>query len=133
MTGQPPRRRRRVRAGSERADGDPTGPARAGGGDPATGPAPDRGESSATTLGITDETAAWASDPGAEVTPAERGLRGLVGGGSSQVSPSAALRARDAARPRAEEVGAAERDLVIIRRHWTPRDQPVRAGETPRD
>jgi len=57
----------------------------------------------------------------AEPSPVERGLRGLVGGGSSQVSPAAALRARDAARPLDEHIAAAERDLVIVRRHWSPR------------
>jgi hypothetical protein len=52
----------------------------------------------------------------------ERGLRGLVGGGSSQVTPSAALRARDAARPRPEDLARAEAQLQVIRRHWSPRD-----------
>jgi hypothetical protein len=61
---------------------------------------------------------------GAEVDPAvaERGLRGLIGGGSSQVSPAAGLRARDAARPRPEDLARAEAELQIVRRHWTPRD-----------
>lgn len=58
----------------------------------------------------------------------ERGLRGLVGGGSSQVSVGAALRARDAARPTDDDLAAAERDLVIVRRGWVPReDLPPRA------
>lgn len=52
----------------------------------------------------------------------ERGLRGLVGSGSSQVGPGAALRARDAARPTDADVAAAERDLIIIRRNWVPRE-----------
>jgi hypothetical protein len=59
---------------------------------------------------------------GAEPTSVERGLRGLVGGGSSQVSTSAALRARDAARVRPEDLERAERELLVVRRHWTPRD-----------
>ncbi len=50
----------------------------------------------------------------------ERGLRGLVGGGASQVRVGAALRARDAARPTDEDLAAAEANLVIIRRGWTP-------------
>jgi len=64
---------------------------------------------------------AWA---GAELDPAvaERGLRGLVGSGSSQVSPQAAMRARDAARPRPEDLARAEAELQIVRRYWTPRD-----------
>jgi hypothetical protein len=58
----------------------------------------------------------------------ERGLRGLVGGGSSQVSVGAAMRARDAARPTDADLAAAERDLVIVRRGWVPReDLPPRA------
>jgi hypothetical protein len=66
---------------------------------------------------------AWvveAVDP--DALPAERGLRGLVGGGSSQVSPTAALRARDAARPRPEDLARAEAELAIVRRHWAPRE-----------
>jgi hypothetical protein len=54
----------------------------------------------------------------------ERGLRGLVGGGSSQVSVGAALRARDATRPGPAELAAAETNLVIIRRGWTPPAEP---------
>ncbi|MEU8235107.1 hypothetical protein AB0C12_36415 [Actinoplanes sp. NPDC048967] len=52
----------------------------------------------------------------------ERGLRGLVGSGSSQVSVGAALRARDAARPTAEQLAEAEAELVIVRRNWMPRE-----------
>ncbi|WP_433066990.1 hypothetical protein [Dactylosporangium sp. CS-033363] len=62
-----------------------------------------------------------------EVT-SERGLRGLVGGGSSQVSVSAAMRARDAARPTDDDLAAAERDLQIIRRGWVPREELTRPG-----
>jgi hypothetical protein len=50
----------------------------------------------------------------------ERGLRGLVGSGSSQVSVGAALRARDAARPTEEHLAEAERTLAIVRRNWSP-------------
>ena len=55
-------------------------------------------------------------------TSSERGLRGLVGGGSSQVSVTAALRARDAARPTDEDLASAEANLVIVRRGWVPRE-----------
>lgn len=69
-------------------------------------------------------TPAWDPDNGATAEPdlaqAERGLRGLVGGGSSQVTPTAALRARDAARPRPEDLERAEAELTIVRRNWTP-------------
>lgn len=54
---------------------------------------------------------------------AERGLRGLVGAGSTQVSVSAAMRARDAARPTAEDLARAEEELAIVRRHWVPREE----------
>jgi hypothetical protein len=50
----------------------------------------------------------------------ERGLRGLVGSGSSQVSVGAALRARDAARPTEAQLAEAERSLAIVRRNWSP-------------
>ena len=60
------------------------------------------------------------AEPVVEDKEAERGLRGLVGGGSSQVGVAAALRARDATRPTDEELAAAEANLLIIRRGWTP-------------
>ena len=58
----------------------------------------------------------------------ERGLRGLVGGGSSQVNVAAAMRARDASRPDDEHLAAAEADLPIVRRGWVPRDELPRPG-----
>ncbi|MEV6299817.1 hypothetical protein AB0M02_10480 [Actinoplanes sp. NPDC051861] len=59
---------------------------------------------------------------GADDRETERGLRGLVGSGSSQVSVGAALRARDASRPSDEQLAEADRDLVIVRRNWLPRE-----------
>jgi hypothetical protein len=53
----------------------------------------------------------------------ERGLRGLVGSGPSQVGVSGAMRARDASRPTEEDLAAAERELVIVRRNYVPPDQ----------
>ena len=61
--------------------------------------------------------------PGGDDREMERGLRGLVGSGSSQVSVGAALRARDAARPTDEHYAAADTDLVIVRRNWMPREE----------
>ena len=61
--------------------------------------------------------------PGSDDREAERGLRGLVGSGSSQVSVGAALRARDASRPSDADLAEAERDLPIIRRNWLPREE----------
>jgi hypothetical protein len=61
-------------------------------------------------------------DRAADDAHAERGLRGLVGGGSSQVSVGAALRARDAARPTEADLAAAETELLIVRRGWVPRE-----------
>ena len=50
----------------------------------------------------------------------DRGLRDLVGGGPSQLGVSGALRGRDVDRPTEQELAEAERDLVIVRRNWTP-------------
>jgi hypothetical protein len=62
---------------------------------------------------------------------AERGLRGLVGSGSTQVGVTAAMRARDASRPDDEHVAAAESDLPIVRRGWVPREELPRPGRHP--
>lgn len=50
----------------------------------------------------------------------DRGLRAIVGNTGFQVDVSAAMRARDVARPSAEDEAAAERDLTIVRRHYVP-------------
>ncbi|HEU4348491.1 MAG TPA: hypothetical protein VFR35_11965 [Actinoplanes sp.] len=63
------------------------------------------------------------SGAGANGDESERGLRGLVGSGSSQVSVSAALRARDAARPTEAQLADAEANLTIVRRNWMPREE----------
>ncbi|XVU26878.1 hypothetical protein ACQPZJ_07465 [Actinoplanes sp. CA-054009] len=60
--------------------------------------------------------------PGGDDREVERGLRGLVGSGSSQVSVGAALRARDAARPTDEHLADADANLTIVRRNWVPRE-----------
>ena len=52
----------------------------------------------------------------------ERSLRGLIGGGSSQVNVRAAMRARDASRPSDEDLADAEATLAIVHRGWVPRD-----------
>lgn len=62
---------------------------------------------------------------GGDDSDLERGLRGLIGPGASQVSVLAAMRARDAARVTDEDLERAERELEIIRRGWQPRD-PLR-------
>ncbi|MEV1289711.1 hypothetical protein [Micromonospora sp. NPDC049679] len=64
----------------------------------------------------------------AEDRETERGLRGLVGSGASQVSVTAALRARDATRPSDDDLAAAEERLVIVRRNWVPREDVPRSG-----
>lgn len=58
----------------------------------------------------------------------ERGLRGLVGSGSSQVSVTAAMRARDAARPTDDDLAQAEERVVLVRRNWVPREELPRGG-----
>ncbi len=50
----------------------------------------------------------------------ERGLRGLVGAGPTQINVTAAMRARDAARPTADDEAAAERDLRLVHRNYVP-------------
>jgi hypothetical protein len=50
----------------------------------------------------------------------ERGWRELAGSSPSQVGLSGALRARDVARPTAEDLAAAERSVVVVRRQWQP-------------
>jgi hypothetical protein len=47
-------------------------------------------------------------------------LRELVGAGPSQLGLGRALRGRDADQPTDEELAEAERELVIVRRNWTP-------------
>ncbi len=69
----------------------------------------------------------------------ERSLRSLVTTRGTQVSPTAALRAREVALPTAEDLAAAEQDVVLVRRHYVPptaltagrrRDRPDRrAGD----
>jgi hypothetical protein len=56
-------------------------------------------------------------------------MRDLIGAGRSQVGVSGALRGRDVNRPTAEDLAEAERDVVIVRRHWKPPpDKPDRGG-----
>ena len=50
----------------------------------------------------------------------ERGWRELAGIAPSQVGLGGALRARDVARPTAEDLAAAERTVVVVRRQWQP-------------
>jgi hypothetical protein len=57
---------------------------------------------------------------GGSRAPAERTLRDLVGNTPSQVGVEGALRARDVNRPTAEDLAAAERNVVIVRRNWRP-------------
>jgi hypothetical protein len=66
--------------------------------------------------------------PPADDREAERGLRGLVGSGASQVRVGAAMRARDASRPTPEDEAEAEARLVVVRRNWVPREDLPRGG-----
>jgi hypothetical protein len=58
--------------------------------------------------------------------PMERVWRDLTGAGPSRVGVDGALRARDVNRPTSEDLAAAERDVVIVRRNWTPPAPPAR-------
>lgn len=86
------------------------------------GGAPDGDGTSAITSGVHDEPTRVRRG-GQPVEEGERGLRGLVGSGSSQVSVTAALRARDAARPTDADLAEAEARVVIVRRNWVPREE----------
>jgi hypothetical protein len=65
---------------------------------------------------------------GTDDRDSERGLRGLVGSGASQVGVSAALRARDASRPTEADLAEAEQRVVVIRRNWMPREELPRGS-----
>jgi hypothetical protein len=110
---EPARRRRRVRTD--------------GGGGESAGfpPAPSPADLAAMTSPVHDGDAESPHDE----REVERGLRGLVGGGASQVGVAAAMRARDAARPTDEDLASAEANLIIIRRGWTP--PPAAASRQP--
>lgn len=118
----PERRRRRLRHSP------PAGSA-SGADDSGAGP-------SASTLDVHDpepvaahsRRAGGAGGWSAEDREVERGLRGLVGSGASQVGITAALRARDAARPTDADLAEAEERLVIVRRNWVPREDLPRSG-----
>ncbi|WBB66862.1 hypothetical protein [Micromonospora sp. WMMD812] len=107
--GDAERRRRRMR----HADGDAVG----------------RGADglSATTAGVHDGESPRRQGPASDDRDSERGLRGLVGSGSSQVGLSAALRARDAARPTEADLAEAEARVVVVRRNWVPREELPRS------
>lgn len=105
--GEQPRRVKRHRA-RERARRDPAPSADpVGAHDDRTG----RGESVASEPKSAARRAASAG---------ERGLRGLVGAGPSQVGVEGALRVRDVNRPTDADIAEAEAGIVIVRRHWKP-------------
>jgi hypothetical protein len=87
---------------------------------PTTGPGPHQSRTSGRGADEPDDAPWRTADPDAPV--GERTLRGIIGGGASQVSSGAALRARDAARPRPEHLARAETDIRVVQRNWTPRD-----------
>ncbi len=134
------RRRRRLRhgfsgPGSDRADGTAgTSGDHANG----TGGSDDRSRGGRSAESVTAHDPSPGGQPGSRRSPGngsrsedrdgERGLRGLVGSGASQVSIGAALRARDAARPTEADLAEAEEHLVIVRRNWVPREDLPRHG-----
>jgi hypothetical protein len=124
--GDAERRRRRLRHHGD--GGPPDGEATAGragrserAGTFADGP-------SVATSPVHDEPSPRVRRAGPAADESERGLRGLVGSGSSQVSVTAALRARDAARPTDADLAEAEARVVIVRRNWVPRDELPRTS-----
>jgi hypothetical protein len=102
--GDPERRRRRLRHETPSGAGGAAGEGRRGP-EPGAGPGP-----------VADD------------RDAERGLRGLIGSGASQVNVSAAMRARDAARPTDADLAEAAERLVLVRRNWVPREDLPRNG-----
>ncbi len=59
----------------------------------------------------------------------ERALRGLVTTRGTQVSWSAATRAREVAAPSAADLARAAEEVVIVRRNYTP-PEPLRTSRT---
>ena len=102
---EPERRRRRLRHDQTGVAGSQAGESRRG---------PEQGFGPGTTVGDDRDT--------------ERGLRGLIGSGASQVSVAAAMRARDAARPTDADLAEAAERLVLVRRNWVPREDVPRSG-----
>ncbi|MFG2057160.1 hypothetical protein ACGFI9_24380 [Micromonospora sp. NPDC048930] len=123
--GDAERRRRRLRHHGDGGTPDGDGAAGRAGRDEPVGTFADG--PSATTSRVHDEPAPRGRRAG-PAEEGERGLRGLVGSGSSQVSVTAALRARDAARPADADLAEAEARVVIVRRNWVPRDELPRTG-----
>jgi hypothetical protein len=70
--------------------------------------------------GVPDEPGRRRARPEGPAERAERGLRELVGAGPSQLGVEGALRGRDVNRPTDADLAEAERDVVIVRRHWKP-------------
>jgi hypothetical protein len=112
---RPPRRRTGRGAGAAGAGAGSAGSAGAGGAGAGSAGAGDAGagDAEAATAPVADPAPADGDEP-------DRNLRGLVGAGSSQVGVSAALRARDAARPGPADLAAAAARLHIVRRGWVP-------------
>lgn len=121
------RRRRRLRHPAT-PDRDQTATA---GRDQTAAPGRDQTATAAATAGVTDTTTmapTRRTGPEERDTGGDRGLRGLVGSGNSQVTVTAALRARDASRPSDQDLAEAEARLVMVRRNWVPREELPRPG-----
>lgn len=61
----------------------------------------------------------------------ERALRGLVTTRGTQVEWTAALRAREVAIPTAADLAAAEAEVVVVRRNYTPPEPLPQARTSP--
>lgn len=57
---------------------------------------------------------------GSRTSGGERGPQGLEGSRTTQVSPTEAMRAREFGRPTAEDLEAAEQQVVLVRRNYVP-------------
>ncbi|MEO5834766.1 MAG: hypothetical protein ABIR83_15530 [Nakamurella sp.] len=92
--------------------------------DPAPAPPPVSAPSAAPYSGSRDR----------RVDHTERALRGLVTTRGTQVSWSAATRAREVAMPTEADLAAAAEEVVIVQRNYTPPAplRNARSGDTPR-
>ena len=116
------------RAGGARSTADTSGP-------PAAGVDPASGNPAAGVDGVHAGAGTGGPDqrrPGrsAREEATERSLRSLVTTRSSQVSPVAAMRAREVALPTAADLAAAEAEVTLVRRHYVP-PTALTAGRKP--
>lgn len=94
--------------------------------------APSRDDTARATDAVASDESTAAPQGAPKARDLERGWRDLAGNTPSQVGISGALRARDIARPRPDDLAEAEREVAIVRRDWKPpTDTPVFGANRP--